>query len=93
MKLMAALLALLYCPTAFAMGEIRSGQGIGFDNTRARACDAAQMEAHRQAATQIRFLQHTWQHKESGKIDDCECEGPSSRRTDYRCVAKWRLTW
>ena len=93
MKLMAALLALLYCATAFAMGETRDGQGIGFDTTRAKACDAAQSEAFSQASAQVRFLHRTWQHKGSSKIDDCDCEGPSSRRTDYKCVAKWQLTW
>jgi hypothetical protein len=93
MKLMTALLALRYCATVFAMGEIKDGQGVGFGDTRANACDAAQSEAFSQGSAQTRFLQRTWQHKGSSKIDDCDCEGPSSRRIDYKCVAKWQITW
>jgi hypothetical protein len=50
MKLMTALLALLYCATAFAMGEIKDGHGVGFGDTRAKACDAAQSEAFSQGS-------------------------------------------
>lgn len=91
LKLMGVLLALLCSTTAFASEQIMNGEGVGFDRSHADACHAAEMDAVRQIFEQQQFLDRTGQRKSQGWLEDCRCEGPSSRRTDYKCIAKWRL--
>lgn len=91
MKLFIVALGLLWCSGALARGEVESGDEVGYGYNRTEACTNAEDFALRRYKEQSVFLKGTGQRERDADFQDCWCEGPSSRRSDWRCSVKWHL--